>query len=301
MNKTRSEAVVSQIFVSYSHQNTQFAKKLTKDLERVGYDIWLDSTDIQTGARWDDEIVKGLNASQVFMILLSETSAASQNVKDEIGYALDRNLPIIPILIEPCEVPFRLRRLQYVDFTTLRYEEGLKAVLNILSSGLPGADVQPKKMERKPVDPAGHSRESLMPRKSKNNRARSQIGGDQNIIQGSIAGGVIVQGRGAHVSVQQNSAANDKELSALFERLYEAIRTRPLDPNVDKEEISETVQKIEQEVKKGDQANESKLKRWLETLHNMAPDILDVILASLDGPGSGLRAVLKKVAQHARH
>jgi hypothetical protein len=291
-----------QIFVSYSHQNTAFAKKLFKDLEREGYDIWLDSTDIQTGARWDDEIVKGLDASQVFMILLSKTSAASQNVKDEIGYALDRNLHIIPILIEPCEVPFRLRRVQYVDFTTLRYEEGIKAVLNILRSDLPGAEPQPTKKKKKTTDPAAHSWESLMARKPKDNRSQRQIGGDQNVIRGNISGsGVIVQGRGAQVSVQQNSAANDKELSALFDRLYEAIQTRPPDPNVDKEEISETVQKIEQEVKKGDQANESKLKRWLETLNNMAPDILDVILASLDGPGSGLRAVLKKVAQHARH
>ena len=146
--------MVPQIFVSYSHKNTKFATKLTKDLEREGYDIWLDSTDIKSGFRWDDEIVKGLNASQVFMILLSETSAASQNVKDEIGYALDRNLHIIPILIEPCEVPFRLRRVQYVNFTTLRYEEGLKAILENLRSALPGVELRPKKKERKPMHPA---------------------------------------------------------------------------------------------------------------------------------------------------
>jgi hypothetical protein len=221
-------------------------------------------------------------------------------VKDEIGYALDRNLHIIPILIEPCEVPFRLRRVQYVDFTTLRYEEGRKAVLNILRSGLPGPEPRPTGKERKPASPASHSQEDLMTRKSKDRRSQRQIGGDHNVIRGTISGGVIVQGRGAQVSVQNNSATNDRDLSALFERLYEAIQTRPPDPNVDKEEITETVQRIEQEVKKGDQANESKLKRWLETLNTMAPDILDVILASLDGPGSGLRALLKKVAERAR-
>jgi hypothetical protein len=143
-----------QIFVSYSHKNTDFAKQLTKDLEREGYDIWLDSTDIQTGSRWDDEIVKGLNASEVFMILLSETSAASQNVRDEIGYAVDHNMHIVPLLIEPCEVPFRLRRVQYVDFTTIRYKEGFKAVLEILRAALPDAELQPKKKERKTMDPA---------------------------------------------------------------------------------------------------------------------------------------------------
>lgn len=136
--------------------------------------------------------------------------------------------------------------------------------------------------------------------KYKNSRTHNkQIGGDQNVIQGSISGGVTVQGRGAKVSVQQTSESKDKELSALFDKLYEAIQSRPPDPNIDKEEISETVQRIEQEVKKGDQANDSKLQRWMEGLNKIAPDIVDVILASLGGPVSGITAVLKKVAEHA--
>jgi hypothetical protein len=138
-------------------------------------------------------------------------------------------------------------------------------------------------------------------RKFKNNRGRNkQIGGDQNVIQGNISGGVIVQGRGANVAVQQSSGINEEQLSLVFEKMYQAIQSRPDDPNIDKEELSETVQRIEQEVKKGDQANDSKLKRWMESLNKMAPDIVDVILASLGGPVSGLTAVLKKVAEHAR-
>lgn len=137
--------------------------------------------------------------------------------------------------------------------------------------------------------------------KSKNNPGpNKQIRGDQNVIQGSISGGVIVQGRGANVSVQQSSGINEAQLSLVFEKIHQAIQARPDDPDIDKEEISETVQRIEQEVKKGDQANDSKLKRWMESLNKMAPDIIDIILASLGGPVSGLTAVLKKVAEHAR-
>lgn len=139
-----------------------------------------------------------------------------------------------------------------------------------------------------------------MRRKLRNNQGRNkQIGGDQNVIQGSISGGVVVQGRGANVAVQQSSGINEEQLSLVFEKMYQAIQSRPDDPNIDKEELSETVQRIEQEVKKGDQANDSKLKRWMESLNKMAPDIVDVILASLGGPVSGLTAVLKKVAEHA--
>ncbi len=122
------------VFISYSHTDTTFADKLTKSLEQAGYEVWLDSTDIQTGTRWDDEIVKGLNSSETFLVLLSNKATASQNVKDEIGYALDHGKQILPILLEPCDIPFRLRRVQYVDFTALEFTEGTRKILTILKS-----------------------------------------------------------------------------------------------------------------------------------------------------------------------
>jgi hypothetical protein len=70
---------------------------------------------------------------------------------------------------------------------------------------------------------------------------------------------------------------------------------------VDKEEITETVQKIQEEASKGEQdANETKLSRWIDSLNKIAPDVIDVALASLGGPVSGITAVLKKIADRAR-
>jgi hypothetical protein len=129
--------MVAQIFISYSHVDSGFADKLTAKLERAGYSTWLDHTDIQAGAHWDDEIVKGLDTSEVFLVILSNKSTISQNVKDEIGYAIDHNKQILPVLLENCEVPFRLRRVQYVDFTALKFEEGFQRVLAIIQSFIP--------------------------------------------------------------------------------------------------------------------------------------------------------------------
>jgi hypothetical protein len=143
-----------QIFISYSHADAQFATKLTQDLESEGYDTWLDRTDIKTGTRWDDEVAKGLAASQVLIVLLSKASTASQNVKDEIGYAIDHDRRIVPLLLEPCEIPLRLSRVQYVDFTALAYKAGLQAVLDILHAALPGVERHVQKKERKPMDPS---------------------------------------------------------------------------------------------------------------------------------------------------
>jgi hypothetical protein len=142
-----------QVFISYARADAQFATMLTQDLESEGYDTWLDRTDIKTGTRWDDEVAKGLAASQVLIALLSKASTASQNVKDEIGYAIDHDRRIVPLLLEPCEIPLRLSRVQYVDFTALGYEAGLQAVLDILHAALPDVEGHVQKKERTLMDP----------------------------------------------------------------------------------------------------------------------------------------------------
>ena len=134
----------------------------------------------------------------------------------------------------------------------------------------------------------------------KDNMTSEHISGDHNTIEGNVSGGIIVQGRNANVAVKQSSWSESKEISILFDKLYLAVGERKDDPDIDKEEILETVQRIENESKMGDQANQSKLERWMENLQKMAPDIVDVILASLGGPVSGITAVLKKIAEQAR-
>lgn len=119
-------------FISYSRTNSAFAVKLAKDLKAAGYDVWLDQLDIPTGTRWDDQIETALESCTTFMIILSPQSMQSQNVKDEIGYAIDSGKHILPVKIQSADIPLRLRRFQYVDFTNRPYEESLKEIKSIL-------------------------------------------------------------------------------------------------------------------------------------------------------------------------
>jgi len=139
-----------------------------------------------------------------------------------------------------------------------------------------------------------------MAKNKSKNKQPEETNGDQNIIQGDVSGGIIVQGRNAKVDVEQHSKIQSEFTVNIFETLYEAVQNRPEDPSVDKEEINEIIQKIETESQKQEKANPSKVERWVKYLNNMAPDIVDVILASLGGPVSGFSAVLKKIAQQAR-
>lgn len=124
-------------FISYSRANSDFAVRLAKDLKAAGHDIWLDQLDIPKGARWDDELEKALRTCSTFLIILSPDSIASQNVKDEIGYAIDSGKRILPVMIKQCDVPFRMRRFQYIDFTKEDfddYDERFEEINDLLSN-----------------------------------------------------------------------------------------------------------------------------------------------------------------------
>jgi hypothetical protein len=119
-------------FISYSRINKEFALKLALELKSAGLDIWLDQLDIPIGEQWDDAIEKALEDCEIFMVILTPASSMSDNVKDEIGYAIDSGKRILPILLENAKVPLRLRRLQYVDFTTKSYEEGVESAKQLI-------------------------------------------------------------------------------------------------------------------------------------------------------------------------
>ena len=115
-------------FVSYSRADTDFVLRLCQDLRAAGASIWLDKLDIHPGEEWDQAIERGLSECGLMLVVLSPKSVTSQNVLDEIGYALSRKKPLIPVLYRDCEVPYRLSRIQYIDFRTA-YDERLRDLL----------------------------------------------------------------------------------------------------------------------------------------------------------------------------
>jgi len=93
----------------------------------------MDQFDIPTGARWDDEIEKALQKCEIFLLIMTPASIASENAKDEVGYAIDHGKFILPVLLKDCTIPLRLRRMQYVDFRDKSFDEGLTSAKELLS------------------------------------------------------------------------------------------------------------------------------------------------------------------------
>ena len=121
----------STAFVSYSREDLEFVLRLTKDLKAKGAKVWMDKLDIRLGQRWELEVENALNACSRMLVIVSPASVASKNVLAEAAYAIDEGKEVIPVVIQECKIPFRLRPFQYADFRT-DYDSGLNELLTTL-------------------------------------------------------------------------------------------------------------------------------------------------------------------------
>ncbi len=120
-----------KFFISYSRVDTTFVLKLANDLKNAGVNIWLDQLNIPPGAHWDNEIEAALHSATCVLAIISPQSMESKNAMDEISFALEQDKKVIPVLLTNTETPFRLRRLQRIDFTG-DYEKGVNQLLKAI-------------------------------------------------------------------------------------------------------------------------------------------------------------------------
>ncbi len=122
--------MAKKIFLSYSHKNKDFAEKVANDLEKVGHEVWWDITDIEGGDRWAKEIQEGITQSEIFVIIVSPDAIISEWVEKEFIFASNKNMKIIPLLYEECELPVWLLNLQYIDLREDSYDTNFQQVLS---------------------------------------------------------------------------------------------------------------------------------------------------------------------------
>jgi hypothetical protein len=120
-------------FISYSRLDSSFANSLAADLKAHGANVWLDQLDIRPGQQWDRAIEQALRTASEVIVVLSPAAVESNNVMDEIALALDERKTVIPVLYRECRIPFRLARVQYIDFRS-DYEAGTTALIKALAS-----------------------------------------------------------------------------------------------------------------------------------------------------------------------
>lgn len=155
---------MSHVFVSYSRSKQEMAFRICDRLKEMGLATWIDERSIRPGTSYPEEISSGINAASAVVLLLCSASNTSRDVHNEIGIADRRNVPVIPLRLEPVNyhprLEYYLAHVQWIDatadletaLTTLRRQ------LALLSEprGLPVESVA-RPMEGAPAAPRGQT------------------------------------------------------------------------------------------------------------------------------------------------
>lgn len=136
--KGNKQSVLTGAFISHSSHDTKFAQKVATDLEIIGADPFIDLWEIKPGDSIIEKVQNGIDACDIFIIILSENSVNSIWCRNELNMALTnqfnkKDTKIIPIKYRECTIPGFLRDKLYIDMTDSRkYKAGISSLLETL-------------------------------------------------------------------------------------------------------------------------------------------------------------------------
>src|SRR5208282_5542016 len=125
-------------FISYAHQDRQFALKLRTVLQERGKDVWLDESGIHPAERWKPALQRAIENSDAFIFVMSADSAASRECRAELEHALTLNKRVIPVVASSIDrdmLPPRLGDFQFIP-PRGRFDANFEASSDLLVSAI---------------------------------------------------------------------------------------------------------------------------------------------------------------------
>ena len=89
-----------KVFISYSRRDKEIAEHLCNILKENGIEYWIDKEGIYSSSNYKELIVDAIEVSKAVIFISSANSNASINVIREIGYAVNMNKPILPLMLD---------------------------------------------------------------------------------------------------------------------------------------------------------------------------------------------------------
>ncbi len=84
-----------RIFISYAKERLKEAEQVCAFLEAGGKQCWIAPRNIQAGNSYGEEIIKGIEGSDGFVLLFDKAANDSQHVLREVERAVSKKLPIV--------------------------------------------------------------------------------------------------------------------------------------------------------------------------------------------------------------
>lgn len=130
-----------RIFLCHASEDKEQVREIYEELKKAQMRPWLDEEDIAFGKDWDTEIIKAIKECHIVLVLLSSSAVSKQGyIQKELKFALDRadEMPegtvfIIPVRLDNCAFPERIKKWQWVDIFKPNAKEKLFKMLKTYS------------------------------------------------------------------------------------------------------------------------------------------------------------------------
>ena len=131
---------MAQVFTSYSRRDTATVDVIAGRMTEAGIAVWIDREAIKAGNSWRVQIVQAIDTCAAFVLMLSPSSVASDNVRKEIDLAQDSGRTIFAVMLEPIKLPaeirYQLAGLQFIDVQMLGFENAVRQLITTLQEHL---------------------------------------------------------------------------------------------------------------------------------------------------------------------
>lgn len=118
------------IFISYSNKDENVVRAVSNALEAQKIRCWYASRDIPAGAEWASSIMNAIKEAKVLLLIFTDYSNESGQVRREVNNAISYGIPVIPFKLTPNNpsggMEYYLSTVHWLDAVNQPLEESIQ-------------------------------------------------------------------------------------------------------------------------------------------------------------------------------
>lgn len=101
--------LIGKVFISHSSIDKAFVRRISRRLQKDGYQVWLDEKELVPGDKLAESVSKALDSSSVVLVIVSSAAIKSKWLAFELNKATQKMIEgrcrVIPIIKEKAHLP----------------------------------------------------------------------------------------------------------------------------------------------------------------------------------------------------
>jgi len=94
-----------RMFISHNSTHTQSVERLKEEIERYGITVFVAKPSLSERKPWEDQLRLHLNSMNLLVAYLTEDFRTNSYTDHEAGWALGRQIPVLPLMLAGCKPP----------------------------------------------------------------------------------------------------------------------------------------------------------------------------------------------------